>query len=253
MRLRSRTVGFRDSNVKKWRAARWPVLLAFILAVVAWAGVPHLYAGQHTVNAQQPDCSTADCLFLPVVVGFQTPTPTHTPTLPPGVVPSATPTLPPGVTPTATATATATPTRTPTATPTNTPTATPTNTPTPPPVGPANPQIVRIYVRAPGVGQRVEITNRGGDAAAMHNWTLRDGTQPPQIYTFPAFTLTGGATVTVWVKSGTNTATDLYWGLGDSSVLVWSTSGDSAILQDALGIEKSRCTYESSVLIAECQ
>ena len=97
MRLRSRTVGFRDSNVKKWRAARWPVLLAFILAVVAWAGVPHLYAGQHTVNAQQPDCSTADCLFLPVVVGFQTPTPTHTPTLPPGVTPSATPTLPPSL------------------------------------------------------------------------------------------------------------------------------------------------------------
>lgn len=252
-------MGFRDSEVRKWRAARWPVLLVFVLAVVAWASVPHLYAAQHTVDAQQPDCSTADCLYLPVVVGFQTPTPTrtptptHTPTLPPGVTPSSTPTLPPGVTPTATATATATPTNTPTATPTNTPTATPTNTPTPPPVGPANPQIVRIFVRAPDVGQRVEITNRGADAAAMHNWTLRDGAQPPQIYLFPAFTLAGGATVTVWVKTGSDTAANLYWGLGDSSVLVWNTSGDSAILQDAQGTEQSRCTYKSSVPIAECQ
>ena len=87
----------------------------------------------------------------------------------------------------------------------------------------------------------------------MQNWTLRDGAQPAQVYTFPAFTLAGGATVTVWVKTGSDTATDLYWGLGDSSVLVWSTNGDTAILQNAQGSEKSRCSYQGGVLIAECQ
>ncbi len=233
---------------------RWLPVLAGVLVVLAWATGTQLLAapdGRNRPIVQQPDCATVDCLYLPVVVGFQTPTPTHTPTLAPGVTPSATPTLPPGVTPTVTATATATPSNTPTATPTNTPTATPSSTPTTPPVGPADPQIVRIFVRSPGVGQRVEIINRGGDAAAMQNWTLRDGAQPPQVYTFPAFTLPGGATVTVWVKAGTNTATDLYWGLGD--VLVWNTSGDRAILQDSQGTVKSACSYDTPVLIAECQ
>lgn len=246
-------MGVPDLQTRKWRVVRTSVLLLLLgVGVLTLAIAPRSHAAQRDSIAQPPDCATAGCLFLPIVVGLQTPTPTLTPTLPPGVTPSATPTLPPGVSPTATATRTATPTNTPTATPTKTPTATSTPTP-PPPVGPANPQIVRIFVRAPGVGQRVEITNRGAETAAMQNWTLRDGAQPPQVYTFPAFTLAGGATVTVWVKTGVDTATDLYWGLGDSSVLVWSTSGDTAILQDAQGTEKSRCTYPGSVFIAECQ
>lgn len=233
---------------------RWSPVIAALLVVLAWTTGTRLLAVQDGAGrpvAQQPDCATVDCLYLPVVVGFQTPTPTHTPTLPPGVTPSATPTLPPGVTPTATATATPSPTNTPTATPTNTPTATPSPTATPPPVGPANPQIVRIFVRAPGVGQRVEIANRGAAAATMQNWTLRNGDPSPQVFSFPDFSLAGGATVTVWVKAGTNTTTDLYWGLGD--VFVWNTSGDTAILQDSQGIVQSQCSYDTPVLVAECQ
>ena len=98
--------------------------------------------------------------------------------------------------------------------------------------------------------QRVEIANRGGDAAAMQNWTLRDGAQPAQVFLFPDFTLPGGATVTVWVKAGTNTATDLYWGAENPPV--WNTSGDRAILQDGQGVVKSACSYDTPVLIAEC-
>ena len=59
-------------------------------------------------------------------------------------------------------------------------------------------------------GEYVELQNMGTSTVIMANWTLRDAKDT--IYTFPVFALISGTKVKVWVKSGTDTATDLYWG-----------------------------------------
>lgn len=59
----------------------------------------------------------------------------------------------------------------------------------------------------------------------MQGSTLSD--EPNHVYTFPAFVLAAGATVTVHTDVGTITDTDLYWGFGSS---VWNNIGDTASL-----------------------
>ena len=79
-------------------------------------------------------------------------------------------------------------------------------------------------------GEYVRIENLGGSAAQMTGWTLSDAAA--HTFTFPAFTLDAGATVNVWTKSGTDTATDLYWGSGAA---IWNNTGDTAYLRDDQG------------------
>ncbi|MBP8056851.1 MAG: lamin tail domain-containing protein [Chloroflexi bacterium] len=145
--------------------------------------------------------------------------------------------------PTPTFTLTPTPTRTPTATATTantpTPSRTPTRTPTSPP--PANVRIIHITYDPPGIdldGEFVRIKNIGGTAATLTNWTLRD--LAAHVYTFPAFTLPAGGEVQVWVKSGSNNATNLFWGL---ELAIWNNTGDTAELRNAGGTVISTCTY----------
>jgi hypothetical protein len=94
-------------------------------------------------------------------------------------------------------------------------------------------QITFIEYDPPGSdveGEYVRIENLGGGAADMTNWTLRD--EANKVFTFPTFTLSPGATVQVWTKSGTNTTTDLYWGSGSA---IWNNTGDCAYLRDSGG------------------
>ena len=49
-----------------------------------------------------------------------------------------------------------------------------------------------------------------------------------------------GETVTVWVKVGTDTASDLYSGRGSA---VWNNDGDTATLTDAGGAVVDMCAY----------
>jgi phosphatidylserine/phosphatidylglycerophosphate/cardiolipin synthase-like enzyme len=94
-------------------------------------------------------------------------------------------------------------------------------------------QITFIEYDPPGSdveGEYVRIENLGGSAADMTNWTLRD--EADHVFTFPTFTLSPGATVQVWTKSGANTATDLYWGSGSA---IWNNTGDCAYLRDSGG------------------
>jgi hypothetical protein len=121
---------------------------------------------------------------------------------------------------------------------TPTPTATPTATSIP---TIAEVKIIKIEYDPVGIdaeGEYVEIKNLGQTAADLTDWTLRDAAIT--VFAFPAFTLNGQATVRVWVKSGVNTATDLYWGRGGA---VWNNTGDTAILQNNAGTEIHRCTY----------
>jgi hypothetical protein len=85
-------------------------------------------------------------------------------------------------------------------------------------------QIVSMDYTSEAVG----IKNTGASAQVMTGWMLVDNADNK--YTFPTgFSLAAGATVTVHSGaggSGTNTATDLYWGTSH----VWNTSGDTAFL-----------------------
>ena len=129
-------------------------------------------------------------------------------------------------------------------TPTYTPTPWPTSTPLPTATSPPPPPDVRItYIEytPPGddvQGEYVRIQNYSSTAANMTSWTLRDIAN--HVFTFPSFTLSGGGTVRVWTKSGTNTATDLYWGSGAA---IWNNTGDTAYLRDAGGTLVDTYTY----------
>jgi competence protein ComEC len=73
--------------------------------------------------------------------------------------------------------------------------------------------------------------NSGDEPLDMNGWTVED--EVGKTYTFPdGFTLEAGATVTLHTGSGTDTATDLYWG-ADSPV--WNNGGDTVIVTNADG------------------
>jgi Lamin Tail Domain len=87
-------------------------------------------------------------------------------------------------------------------------------------------------------GEYVRIRNDGTSSVTMTGWTLRY--LADAVYTFPAFTLSPGAEVLVWVRAGVNDAANLYWGRGSA---VWNNLGDTAILRDASGGAVARFSY----------
>lgn len=115
---------------------------------------------------------------------------------------------------------------------------------------PANVQIAAIVYNPDGddlVGEMVRLENRGGSPQPMAGWTLAD--EAGATFTFPAFTLDAGAAVRIWVRSGSDTTTDLYWGRNGP---VWNNGGDSAILRDNSGSEKDTCTYAGGGVEITC-
>jgi len=122
-------------------------------------------------------------------------------------------------TPSPTSTITLTPTKT------STPTITPTRTPTPIP-----PPDVRIEDIEPDpldpLEEWVEFKNYDNETIDMTDWRLRD--EGTHRYYFPNnFKLSAGARVKVWTGSGTNDASNLYWGLSEE---VWNDFGDCIYL-----------------------
>lgn len=144
---------------------------------------------------------------------------------------------PPG-TPTATPTPTATATQPP-------PTATPTSSP-----APADVRITLIVYNPDGddlAGEYVRLQNFGGTTAVLTGWTLSDN--DAHVYDFPSgFSLTPGAAVQVWVKSGVNSATNLYWGSAQS---YWTNTGDTAYLRNG-GTLIDSCSYPGGGVQAGC-
>ena len=91
-------------------------------------------------------------------------------------------------------------------------------------------------------GEYVLIENRGAGSQDMTCWALYD--EQSHAYFFPAnFILAGGASVHVWTKSGTDTATELYWGLDDP---VWGNQGDTAYLRDNTGAVIDSLAWEAA-------
>lgn len=187
-----------------------------------------------TATPTQPPAPTPTApspVATPTLAPTSTSTPTETPV--PTKTPQPTPTTP-TLTPVPTATLTNTPTPTSTSQetppPTSTPTLTDTLTPTP---LPSDLYIFEVEHSPPGPdldNEYVLIENQGAGGQDMTGWTLRD--DQGHAYFFPAdFVLSGGASVRVWTGSGTDTTTDLYWGLADP---VWG-SQDTAYLYDDIG------------------
>jgi len=127
--------------------------------------------------------------------------------------------------------------------PTGTPGALPTNAAEPPrPTDTPNPnaplpQVAIREVKSPGslADETVVITNQGGPLD-LAGWTLAD--QTGHQYRFPALTLFEGGAVSLHTGAGTDTVTDLYWGLAEP---VWA-SGRQALLSDAGGNLQTRFT-----------
>lgn len=134
--------------------------------------------------------------------------------------------------------------------PTATPTATATATIPAPTVAPANVQITLIVYNPAGddvAGEYVRIENKGGVTAVLTGWTLSDNDS--HVYNFPGgFSLSPGAAVQVWVKSGANNATNLYWG---SVQAVWTNTGDTAYLRSG-GTLVDSCSYSGGGGQASC-
>ena len=81
--------------------------------------------------------------------------------------------------------------------------------------------------------ESVAIRNNGEAALLLTDWALKD--DQGNRYTFPQLKLYPGGMVQVHTKSGTNTATDLYWG---RSAPVWK-SGELVALYDTQNIARA--------------
>ncbi len=91
----------------------------------------------------------------------------------------------------------------------------------------------------------IVIRNSGTQSMKMTGWVLHDA---PRLgvthkYVFHTFTLKPGKSVRVHTGSGTNTATDRYWG---ETVYVWGDDADTATLQNKAGTVKSSCSWTST-------
>lgn len=111
-------------------------------------------------------------------------------------------------------------------------------------------RIVKIYYDSPGPdrggnaslnGEYVVLKNFGTAAVSLKGWTIRD--KNGFRYTFKAFTLKRGKTVTLRTGKGKDTATTMYWGRG---WYVWNNDKDTAYLRDKAGRLVHSCSYNSS-------
>lgn len=108
-----------------------------------------------------------------------------------------------------------------------TPAATVTPTPTMTPVPSTGVYIADLDLQE----EWIAVANADEAAVNLTDWTITDeGTR--NTYTFPIFTLSPRADVTVHTGAGNDTTTDLYWGRGSP---VWNNDGDIATLTDANG------------------
>ena len=86
----------------------------------------------------------------------------------------------------------------------------------------------------------VVFEHTGDESLDLTGWTVADAAG--HTYTFPSgFTLDAGGQVTLHSGSGTDTATDLYWG-ADSAI--WNNGGDTISVTDANGDKVIEHTYD---------
>lgn len=80
----------------------------------------------------------------------------------------------------------------------------------------------------------VTFKNTCSESIDMAGWTVKD--EANHIYTFPDFSLAGGAIVTLYTGAGKDTTTELYWdSSGYQCNAVWNNDGDTLYLRDMNG------------------
>ena len=149
--------------------------------------------------------------------------------IPTGDLPEPTPTMTPVANTVEPTLAEPTDTPEPTSTP-QSPTVTPTPLPVTPPATEPEVAIREILDTGVLIEEAVLIFN-SGRAVHMENWTLTDAQD--NVYTFPNLFLATGGSVRIHTRSGSNSATDLYWG---QDAPVWGEAGDVATLRDESGL-----------------
>lgn len=114
------------------------------------------------------------------------------------------------------------------------PTGTDARTPT---AGESGLVVREIVADAPGNdnenlnGEYVRLANAGDESIDLAGWTVRDGAG--KTYAFAdGTTLAPGEAITLHTGSGTDTATDRYWGRDGA---VWNNGGDTVTVRDADG------------------
>ena len=91
--------------------------------------------------------------------------------------------------------------------------------------------VIREVLDAGVLADEVIFIFNSGRAVRMEGWTLTDA--QGNVYTFPNLFLGTGGSVRVHTSSGSNSATDLYWG---QDAPVWGEPGDVATLRDESGL-----------------
>ncbi|MEV7617093.1 lamin tail domain-containing protein [Streptomyces sp. NPDC089799] len=111
-------------------------------------------------------------------------------------------------------------------------------------------RISKIWYDSPGSdtrtntslnGEWVQITNGTATAVSLKGWTLNDASR--HTYTFGAFTLKPGKTVTVKTGRGTNTTSTLFQ---QRAAYVWNNDKDTATLRRANKTIHHTCAYNST-------
>lgn len=77
-------------------------------------------------------------------------------------------------------------------------------------------------------GEYVKLQNLGDGSINLNQWTLCDY-QSRHCYQFKAIVIRGHSDLTIWTNSGTDTATDLYFG---EKTPIWTNAEDTAYLYD---------------------
>ena len=101
------------------------------------------------------------------------------------------------------------------------------------PSGSVDADIVSVGGAGALVSETVILQNNGSEALTLTGWTLKDG--QGSAFTFPELTLYPDGIVDIHTGTGTNTAADLFWGLGAS---VWK-SGELVALYDTQSIARA--------------
>src|SRR4051794_22307768 len=117
-------------------------------------------------------------------------------------------------------------------------------------------EIYRVYFDSPGSdygsntslnAEWIQLKNRCSTAKSLTGWKIRDISG--HTYRFGTYSLRGGTTVKVHTGSGTNTATNRYWGSG---WYIWNNTGDKAWLRNAGGTTVDTCSFSGAGDSAYC-
>ncbi|MFI0723616.1 lamin tail domain-containing protein [Streptomyces sp. NPDC021224] len=110
--------------------------------------------------------------------------------------------------------------------------------------------LYKIYYNSPGTDTRsaaslnaeyVQIKNTTSKSVSLKGWSVTDASAHK--YTFTAYTLGAGKTVTIHTGKGTNTTTNRYWGSGN---YIWNNDKDTATLKTSTGTRTGTCSYNST-------